>query len=728
MLNTLEHQKIVKGQNVELWTESFGKSSLPCILLIMGAGCQGLMWHDSFCQDLAEKGYFVIRYDNRDIGKSSGFEFSQAPYNLDQLTQDALVILDDYGVEGAHVVGSSMGALIAQRLALDYPHRVLSLTLLSTGDHRVFTDAIAGRDLSQHELPPPSQEFINLVRHYKPPTNEQEFLDFGVEFLRIVNGNASFDSTKARNLQKKLFAHTSHHANPLNHFYACDISPGCLQRLKEIQVPTLIIHGDKDTLFPIDHGKKLKNLISHAKWVVISEMGHFLSEDFLAEVAGQIYRHILPIRAITFEKEQKKWHEDFESIKKELRKAFSPLEIDFYHIGSTSIPNALAKPIVDILGIVRDITYVDIYQSKVEELNFTTLGEYGFRGRRFFKRPDINLHIFEDTSVEAMRHLSFRNFLTEHKECITEYNELKEDLVRNFPYDMKNYILGKNEFIKKIDMMAAMEGKTSFLTKKVLRKNKWTPNEIINANEINMLSHMSYFCHYVSKLNSFFHPHITLATSTIEDNLFNYALFAKFEQADVLEKIDEVRTIFENKPFTWWVGEKDKPPYLGKHLEEKGFVAVGKHLGMFCDLNKFKNETKNILEIEKVENRATLEEFGSCVVTLGFPQIAFEEIFLKAPPLLYLEGAPLELYVGKRDGKTVSTGALFFQGGAAGIYYIATLPEYQRRGYATMMLEFLLQRAKDQGYFLSVLQTTNDNKGIYSSLGFKVFTQITEYA
>lgn len=721
----LEHHKIVKKDSLELWTESFGRASSPCILLIMGAACQALMWPDSFCQDLADKGYFVIRYDNRDVGQSSSQEFAKEPYNLDQMAQDTLLVLDDYGIEKAHFVGSSMGGMIAQRVALDYPQRVLSLTLLSSGDHKVFTDAIAGRDLSQYELPPPSNEFINLVRHYRPATSEEEFLAFGVEFLRIVNGKALFNSDRARALQKKLLAHTSAKANPLNHFFACDISPSCLQRLPELKVPTLIIHGEKDTLLPIEHGKKLKELIPSAQMVVLPEMGHFLSEDFLVEVANHIFRHILPIRAIELVDEYPRWHKEFEKVQKELKKAFEPLEIDFYHIGSTSVKGALAKPIVDLLGVVRDITYVN---QSLNDLGFTFLGEYGIRGRRFFRRADINLHIFEENSLEAWRHLSFRNFLAAHPEKVGEYNELKKRLVKESPYNVQQYNFGKDPFIKKSDTQAAIEAKTPFLTKRVLRKNKWTPKEIADASEINMLTSMTYFCHFVPKLNLFFHSQITLALSEIEDNLFNYALFAKFETHEALEKIEEIKSIFGNRLFTWWVGEQDRPPYLGKQLESKGFGSVGKHMGMYCDLNRFKPETKNILEIEKVETKEQLQSFGHGIITLGFPQVAFEEIFLKAPPILYQEGAPLELYVGKIDGKVVTTGALFFQANAAGIYYISTLPEYQQKGYATMMLEFLLQRALDQGYFLAILQTVNENKGIYSKLGFKAFTQITEYA
>ena len=126
-------EKIIKTNGIELCTESFGNKKNPAILLVAGATVSMLYWDTEFCQQLSEKGFFVIRYDNRDVGKSTNYEPGSTPYDIVDLTNDAISILDGYKIDKAHFVGISLGGLISQIASIKFADRVNSLTLMSSG-------------------------------------------------------------------------------------------------------------------------------------------------------------------------------------------------------------------------------------------------------------------------------------------------------------------------------------------------------------------------------------------------------------------------------------------------------------------------------------------------------------------------------------------------------------------------------------------------------------------
>ena len=136
---TMFEVKKVVHNDVTLWTESFGDSSKPAMLLVAGAGAPCRFWHDSFCQKLTQY-FFVIRYDHRDTGFSTGFDYEKKPYTLNDLADDALNVLDSYGIKKAHIVGHSMGGYLAQLLALDFPKnlRVVMIVVSVTNFLTVF--------------------------------------------------------------------------------------------------------------------------------------------------------------------------------------------------------------------------------------------------------------------------------------------------------------------------------------------------------------------------------------------------------------------------------------------------------------------------------------------------------------------------------------------------------------------------------------------------------------
>ena len=146
-------ERLIEANGVELCTEPFGDPGDPPILLVMGIGASMLWWDEGFCRMLADGGRFVIRYDHRDTGRSVSYEPGRPGYRGADLVADAAGVLDAYGIPAAHVVGVSAGGAFAQLLALDFPERVRSLTLVSS------SIAVA----SDRALPPPTAEFARFV-------------------------------------------------------------------------------------------------------------------------------------------------------------------------------------------------------------------------------------------------------------------------------------------------------------------------------------------------------------------------------------------------------------------------------------------------------------------------------------------------------------------------------------------------------------------------------------
>jgi GrpB-like predicted nucleotidyltransferase (UPF0157 family) len=152
------------------------------------------------------------------------------------------------------------------------------------------------------------------------------------------------------------------------------------------------------------------------------------------------------------------WPGMFEAEVDIIRKVFGEELIAVHHIGSTSVPGLKAKPIIDIMLLVRNIEVVDKFNDKMIELGYEPMGEYGIPRRRFFRKGGHNrthhVHIFESGSSDAERHLAFRDFLRRHPDDAKSYGELKELLVKRFPYDIEAYMDGKNELVKRIEHKA----------------------------------------------------------------------------------------------------------------------------------------------------------------------------------------------------------------------------------------------------------------------------------
>ncbi|HEY5259626.1 MAG TPA: GrpB family protein, partial [Rhabdochlamydiaceae bacterium] len=332
---------------------------------------------------------------------------------------------------------------------------------------------------------------------------------------------------------------------------------------------------------------------------------------------------------------QKSWPHAFEEEAQKLKKGFSSLPSHFYHIGSTSIPGCSAKPIVDILGVVADVTRVDDFNAVLFEQGFEPLGEYGMKQRRFFRKRSgvqVNVHIFEDTDPEVERHLRFCDYLRRHPDAVKAYCELKSKLAEQFTLDRGRYTLGKEKFIKTIDIAAAKEADHFFAIalKNPQRKNRWTLHEIIEAMEANKHLHMTSFTKYIHAIERVFEPDVTVVRSEIPSDTFNYILDANFTSENASERVAHVLELYRSAqlPFSWWLGEGDTPKELESVLMAQGLKFKEGNVGMYLDLDLFTPPAKlATMQFIRAMQTAELRDFSQVIVAVGEDPKAFDQLY-----------------------------------------------------------------------------------------------------
>lgn len=276
-------EKIIKANGVDLCTEIFGDRSHPAVLLIMGAMASMLWWPEGLCRRLAEAGRYVIRYDNRDTGRSIGYPPGQPMYSLDDLADDAVGILDTHGIDQAHFVGMSLGGMIAQIVALNRPERVASLSLVMSS---VFGPP--DPDL------PPMDEKIPAYHRSAAALNWSDkaaVIEYIVGGWRLLSGSAhSFDEAAVRAIATAEATRTGNLVTMFNHalLKGGERWYGTIGR---IGVRTLVIHGTDDPVLPYRHGVALARKIPHARLLTLQGTGHELHKDDWDKIAGAILDH-----------------------------------------------------------------------------------------------------------------------------------------------------------------------------------------------------------------------------------------------------------------------------------------------------------------------------------------------------------------------------------------------------------------------------------------------------
>ena len=280
---------------IQLEYETIGESSSEPLLLIAGIGSQLLAWSDDFCKKLAVNGFFVIRFDNRDVGLSTKLndagipdmmEISAAyyrgekptlPYTLEDMADDAVGLLDALNVEKAHICGASMGGIIAQIIAYRHPSRVHSLIVM------ISTTGNPG-------LPPAKPEI--MAQFFAPVPSEREaYIEEMIKRDNLICGNFEYDKVQRREYRTKEYDR-SYYPEGIARQMAAMAVPGNIQpRISSIKAPTLVIHGKEDPFNSIDAAKEIASTIPGAELLLIDGMAHSFPKEILPQIIKAIVSH-----------------------------------------------------------------------------------------------------------------------------------------------------------------------------------------------------------------------------------------------------------------------------------------------------------------------------------------------------------------------------------------------------------------------------------------------------
>ena len=312
-------QGIAEVNEINIWWEDFGDSSNPTVLLIMGANANCMQWPIEFINPLVEAGFHVVRFDNRDVGKSTwlykeGFvskiakllplsiskylinfafnvvtddkgnfiaseQSSKAKYDLSDMAKDAVSLMDHLGIDKAHVVGASMGGMITQVIGLDHPERALSLTPI-----------MSSPGMGDPELSTMTPALIEGMKESFMMNIQGNYEDGVVRIYKELTGSRF--PFNEENFREKMKLVMEHGHNPHSgHGDAVGASPNRRSRLKEINLPTLVIHGTEDAILPLDHGQAIADGIQNSQMMIMEGVGHELPEELNGEVISRLVEH-----------------------------------------------------------------------------------------------------------------------------------------------------------------------------------------------------------------------------------------------------------------------------------------------------------------------------------------------------------------------------------------------------------------------------------------------------
>ncbi|MFJ1801991.1 alpha/beta fold hydrolase [Streptomyces sp. NPDC088180] len=276
---------------IRLWAEERGAPDAPALLLVMGAQASGLGWPDELVELLAAR-HRVIRYDHRDTGRST-WAFDERPYPLTALAEDAVAVLDAFGVERAHVLGMSLGGMLAQLLIADRPERLLSATVFGT---RALSSlpytAPDGTPVPPEQLPGVAPALLEMWSRPVEDRGVEAELERRVEHWRALGGGViPFDADRSRALERRIIEHTGHHHAGSAHARADYSGMDRTEQLARTRVPTLVVSALAEPVFPPPHSEHLAQAIHGARLVEIPGMGHALPREVHAPLAAAVLEH-----------------------------------------------------------------------------------------------------------------------------------------------------------------------------------------------------------------------------------------------------------------------------------------------------------------------------------------------------------------------------------------------------------------------------------------------------
>jgi pimeloyl-ACP methyl ester carboxylesterase len=277
-------EQLVDVPGATICVEGFGAPGDPAVLLLGGIGMAMDWWEPPFCARLAAAGRHVIRYDHRDTGRSTCWPPGAPDYSADDLQADPLHVLDALGVDRAHLVGLSMGGGISQEIAAQHPERVASLTLVATSP--------AGKRAGGEPLPPPEPALAaSFADPAEPDWDDRDaVVEHMVAEQRLYAGPRLFDEERVRRLAELVLDRSASPASAGNHA-VCRDGTAPPFALADLAVPTLVLHGTADPLFPLPHGRALAAEIPGARLLLLDGVGAEPPGRVHAEVAEAVLAH-----------------------------------------------------------------------------------------------------------------------------------------------------------------------------------------------------------------------------------------------------------------------------------------------------------------------------------------------------------------------------------------------------------------------------------------------------
>jgi len=301
-LPTMRCMTRIAANGIDIEYDTFGDRSAAPLLLVMGLGAQMISWDEEFCGLLADRGHYVVRYDNRDVGlstrmesagmpnvaaameaRSQGRPVDNAPYTLDDMAADGMGLLDALEIGEAHIVGASMGGMIVQAMAINHPERVLTLTsIMST----------TGRP----DLPPARDEAMAVL--LTPAPNEREAnIEHRVKSALVIGSKRHHDEAGVRAMAAKSFDRAYYPIGMARQIVGIMASAPRHEALGAVRVPTLVIHGADDPLVPVEGGKDTAASVPGAELLILQDMGHDLPRPLWPLIVEAIARNTSRVAA-----------------------------------------------------------------------------------------------------------------------------------------------------------------------------------------------------------------------------------------------------------------------------------------------------------------------------------------------------------------------------------------------------------------------------------------------
>jgi len=276
--------KVVQANGIEIAYETLGDPSARPLVLIMGAGMQMLVWHEDLCQSLVDRGFFVVRFDNRDVGLSTHLhdvipdvraaaagDLSSAAYTLADLADDVAGLLDALGLHSAHVVGASLGGMVAQTLAVRHPDRVRSLTsIMAAPAVPVDWEALEAR---------------------RPAANRDEYVQQALQMGRLIGSPGyALDEEWLADVSARSYDRAYDPAGGLRQLLAVVASGDRTEELRSLRAPTLVVHGEADPVVPVAGGRATAEAVPDAELLVLPGMGHGLPRELWPTIVDAVVR------------------------------------------------------------------------------------------------------------------------------------------------------------------------------------------------------------------------------------------------------------------------------------------------------------------------------------------------------------------------------------------------------------------------------------------------------